>query len=34
MLIERLDWYFTRVFSTIDTKILFQIFRSSSSLLR
>ena len=27
MLIERLDWYFTRVFSEIDTKILFQIFR-------
>ena len=27
MLIERLDNYFTRVFSTIDTKILFQVFR-------
>lgn len=27
MLIERLDSYFTRVFSTIDTKILFQVFR-------
>ena len=27
MLIERLDSYFTRVFSEIDTKILFQIFR-------
>ena len=27
MLIERLDGYFTRVFSEIDTKILFQIFR-------
>ena len=27
MLLERLDSYFNRVFSTIDTKILFQIFR-------
>lgn len=27
MLIERLDNYFTRIFSTIDTKILFQVFR-------
>lgn len=27
MLLERLDAYFTRVFSTLETKLLFQIFR-------
>lgn len=27
MLIERLDTYFTKVFSTLETKLLFQIFR-------